>query len=159
MVDVVDKATRSRMMAGIRGKDTKPELIIRKALHKAGFRYRLHYKKLPGKPDLVFPKYRALIQINGCFWHGHNCHLFRLPSTRTEFWKKKIEGNIERDCRNLDACHLQGWRTLVIWECALKGKEKLNMDELMNEIGSWILNGKINAVIEGHHQDGYEGLA
>ena len=103
MTDVVDRETRSRMMAGIRGKDTKPELTIRKAIHARGFRYRIHDRRLPGKPDMVFPRYRAVILVNGCFWHGHNCHLFKWPSTRVDFWKTKIERNREKDGETMQA--------------------------------------------------------
>src|SRR5690349_2323893 len=108
-MDLVDKQTRSRMMSGIRGRDTQPELLIRKSLHKQGFRYRLHYKDLPGKPDLVFPAYKAIILINGCFWHGHQCHLFKWPATRREFWKTKITANQTRDARNLSTYSELGW--------------------------------------------------
>ena len=100
MTDVVNKQTRSRMMSGIKSKNTKPELIIRKALFKKGFRFKLHDKSLPGKPDLVLPKYDAVIFIHGCFWHQHNCHLFKWPSTRPEFWETKIHRNVEVDKRN-----------------------------------------------------------
>ena len=93
MADVVDRKTRSRMMSGIRGKNTRPELLIRKGLHARGFRFRLHDKRLPGKPDLVLPKYSAVIFVHGCFWHGHDCHLFKWPQSRREFWRKKITRN------------------------------------------------------------------
>ena len=92
MIDVVDKATRSRMMAGIRGKDTKPELVLRRALHHLGLRYRLHVSGLPGRPDMALPKYRAAIEVQGCFWHRHKCHLFKWPLTRKDFWRKKGRG-------------------------------------------------------------------
>lgn len=114
------------MMSGIRGKDTKPEIVVRRLLYRSGFRYRLHRKDLPGRPDIVLPKYRTAILVHGCFWHGHaDCHLFRLPGSRTEFWKEKIAGNKVRDRRNLLLLHQSGWRTLEIWECALKGKPRL----------------------------------
>ena len=111
----VDKETRSRMMSGIHGKNTKPEMLIRKGLHALGFRYRLHSLKLPGKPDIILPKYRAIILINGCFWHAHNCHLFKWPSTRKEFWEAKILSNKKRDLENLKQYSDAGWKTLVIW--------------------------------------------
>ena len=101
MTDIVDKATRSRMMSGIRGKDTRPEVLVRKALHALGFRYRLHNKSLPGKPDLSFPKYKAVIFIHGCFWHGHSCRYFKVPKTRTDFWQDKINSNRLRDAQQL----------------------------------------------------------
>lgn len=121
MTDVVDKATRSRMMAGIRGKNTKPEMIVRKALHAQGFRFRLHAKKLPGKPDLVLPKYKAVIFVHGCFWHGHaNCHYFHIPSTRPEFWREKIHDNQLRDDRNIGLLAMLGWKIMILWECSIR---------------------------------------
>jgi DNA mismatch endonuclease (patch repair protein) len=149
LTGIVDSATRSRMMSGIRGKDTQPELIVRKRLHALGFRYRLHGKNIPGKPDLVFPKFSALIQIQGCFWHGHNCHLFKLPATRTEFWRTKIASNVLRDRKNLAACHQLGWRTLVVRECALKGKTRLPMEELEAVMQNWLLYDDQSAEISG----------
>ncbi|WP_422376825.1 very short patch repair endonuclease [Roseibium sp.] len=138
MADVVSREVRSRMMSGIRGKDTKPELIIRQALHKAGFRYRLHDRKLPGKPDLVFPKYRAIIFVHGCFWHGHDCHLFRLPATRTDFWQRKIASNVNRDKVTVKALESLGWRIGTVWECALKGKTRLAGDLVIRRLISWL---------------------
>ena len=118
--DRVTPQVRSRMMAGIRGGNTKPELAIRSALHRRGFRFRIHCSDLPGKPDLVFLKYRAVILIHGCFWHGHQCHLFRWPKTREEFWREKIISNMERDQRQFSVLRKDGWRVATIWECALK---------------------------------------
>lgn len=138
------------MMSGIKSKDTKPEMIIRSKLHRLGFRYRLHDMHLPGKPDLVFPKYKALILVNGCFWHGHSCHLFRLPKSNKEFWKNKIEGNRERDVRNLNAYRELGWRVSIVWECALKGKEKLDADSVVVRIADWILHGVGDLEIQGN---------
>lgn len=119
------------MMAGIGPANTKPEMMIRRGLHALGFRYRLHVKGLPGKPDLVFPGRRAAIFVHGCFWHGHDCALFRWPSTREEFWRSKIGGNIARD--KMVAAQLldQGWRVLDVWECVLKGREKMPIDEVL----------------------------
>lgn len=141
MADVVPAAVRSRMMAGIRGKDTKPELQVRRALHAAGFRYRLHDSRLPGKPDMVFPKHRAVVFVHGCFWHGHNCHLFRLPATRPEFWREKIGGNVERDRSAVEALHDRGWRVGSVWECALKGKTRRPAGEVAALLAEW-LRGK-----------------
>lgn len=124
MTDIVDSQTRSRMMAGIKNSNTKPEMLIRKALHGMGFRYRLHDKKLPGKPDLVLPRYNAVIQIHGCFWHAHNCPLFKLPKTRTEFWQEKITGNQIRDRKNIEKLMVQGWRVLIWWECNTRKQEE-----------------------------------
>lgn len=117
MADIVDKATRSRMMSGIRGKDTRPEMMVRRALHRAGFRYRLHDKRLPGKPDIVLPKYRTVIFVHGCFWHHHDCRHFKWPKTRPEFWREKIEGNVERDRKAFAELRELGWKIEVIWEC------------------------------------------
>ena len=118
--DIVSPAVRSRMMAGIRGKNTKPELLLRSELHRLGFRFRLHRQDLPGRPDLVFPKRGAAIFVHGCFWHGHDCHLFRLPKSRTEFWKEKIAGNVARDQRQIAALKEAGWRVGIVWECAME---------------------------------------
>jgi len=149
MADIVDSKTRSRMMSGIRGKNTKPEMIIRKALFKRGFRYRIHYKELPGKPDIVFPKYRAVVFVHGCFWHGHDCHLFKWPKSRADFWKKKIETNRERDIRNREACKKKGWRVLVIWECALRNQSESQVQSLIASIESWIRSGQGNQILIG----------
>lgn len=137
MADVVDPATRSRMMSGIRGKNTKPELLIRKALHARGFRYRLHCD-LPGKPDICLPKHRAVIFVHGCFWHGHGCHLFKWPSTRPEFWRAKIGRNREVDKVAFEALQRQGWRIGAVWECALKGKQRLPIGQISSELESWL---------------------
>lgn len=120
MVDIVDADTRSWMMRNIRGKDTKPELLLRRALHARGFRYRLHHKKLPGSPDLVFPRHRAAVFVHGCFWHRHpGCPKASTPATREDFWQKKFAENTARDRRNIDQLQLAGWRVLVVWECEL----------------------------------------
>lgn len=140
-MDIVPPETRSQMMSGIRGKNTKPELLIRKALHHRGFRFSLYDKTLPGKPDIVLPKYHALIQIQGCFWHCHNCHLFKWPSSRPEFWREKITKNKQRDSRNLQALKDLEWRVLVIWECALKGKQRLPFEQLIELVENWLLVG------------------
>lgn len=142
MADVVSKAKRSEMMAGIRGKNTRPEIVIRKALHRQGFRFRLHEKSLPGKPDLVLPKYRAVIFVHGCFWHGHDCHLFKWPSSRPDFWRTKIEGNKANDEKALQALRQDGWRSLTIWECALKGKTKKPLDEVIETASEWLKSGE-----------------
>lgn len=136
-------------MSGIRGKNTRPELVIRQGLHRLGFRYRLHYPGLPGKPDMVFPKYRAIILINGCFWHRHKCHLFKWPSTRRDFWKQKIESNVIRDRRNLKLYADRGWKVLTIWECALKGRERLPIDEVVHTAANWVQFDSIDAEIKG----------
>ena len=121
MTDIVDIQTRSRMMAGIRGKDTKPELRLRRSLHAMGFRYRLHAKGLPGRPDLVLPKYRAVIFVHGCFWHRHpGCRFASTPSTRPEFWAAKFAANVARDEAVRSQLLQCGWRVATVWECALR---------------------------------------
>lgn len=123
MVDVVDKATRSRMMSGIQGKNTKPELLVRKYLHSRGLRFRLHAKELPGKPDLVFPKYKAVVFVHGCFWHQHpGCKYAYVPQSNTAFWREKLQYNQERDKLKAAALKKLGWRVLTIWECSLDDK-------------------------------------
>lgn len=141
MVDVVTPEVRSRMMAGIRGKDTKPEMLIRKGLHRLGFRFLIHDKRLPGKPDLVFPRWRSAIFVNGCFWHGHDCRLFKLPSTRTEFWRDKIAANKKRDAIALRKLDEAGWRTLSIWECEIKARSAEEIESVLQRCRNW-LTGK-----------------
>lgn len=150
-MDIVSPRKRSLMMSGIKGKDTAGEIFIRKSLHALGFRYQLHRKDIPGKPDLVFPKFQAVIFINGCFWHAHNCHLFKWPSSRPEFWKEKINSNKTRDAINIEKCTESGWKVLVIWECSLKGKTKRNFNEVIRTTENWLLYDSQNAEIEGHN--------
>ena len=144
MPDIVSKEKRSEMMAGIKGRNTKPELLIRRLLHSMGFRYRLHRKDLPGKPDLVLPKYGAVIFINGCFWHGHDCSLFKTPSSNTDFWLQKISSNKERDIKQINKLVSGGYKVLVVWECSLRGKNKLSLNEIGFRIKDWLLNSKTN---------------
>ncbi len=148
MTDVVTPKIRSEMMAGIKGKNTRPEMIIRQALFREGFRYRLHDKKLPGKPDLVLRKYNAVVLINGCFWHGHNCYLFKWPKSRPEFWRSKINGNKIRDARNIAILAKSGWRVLTIWECALKGKHRQSLDDIISKAGDFLLSNDPFLTIE-----------
>jgi DNA mismatch endonuclease (patch repair protein) len=138
MADVVSPEIRSRMMSGIRGKNTKPEMAIRRGLHQLGFRFRLHRNTLPGKPDLVFSRYEAALIVNGCFWHGHDCSLFKWPSSRPDFWRGKIEENRKRDIRNHALLDALGWRQLIVWECALKGRNRLPLDVVLTECASWL---------------------
>ncbi|TAT87199.1 DNA mismatch endonuclease Vsr [Rhizobium ruizarguesonis] len=149
MADIVSPEKRSAMMAGIRGKDTKPEIAIRKALFALGWRYRIHDKRLPGKPDLVFPKRKAVVFVEGCFWHGHDCHLFKMPSSRQDFWQTKIEGNRQRDARVRTELQVQGWRYLTVWECALKGRTRLPFPALMDTIVEWLESAEPVGEIEG----------
>jgi DNA mismatch endonuclease (patch repair protein) len=137
------------MMAGIRGKDTKPEMILRRGLHARGLRYRLHARELPGKPDLVFPARRAVLFAHGCFWHGHDCHLFRLPSTRPEFWAAKIERNRQVDARSEALLQEADWRVGVVWECALKGRFRLPLDAMLARCESWLRGAEPTLEIRG----------
>ena len=152
MADVFDEVTRSRMMAGIRGKDTRPEMIVRKALFRKGFRYKLHDKKLPGRPDLVFPKYRAVIFVHGCFWHQHHCHLFKWPATRRDFWKAKLDANASTDLRVVRRLMGEGWRIMVIWECALKGRTKLPLEAITQRAATWLTFGTGHVEISGNRE-------
>lgn len=121
MADVHDKETRSYNMSKIKGKDTKPEMVVRKFLHAQGYRYRLHDKKLPGKPDIVLPKYKTIIQVHGCFWHGHEgCRYFVIPKTKTEWWTEKIQKTKEKDLANQEILEKSGWKVIVLFECDLK---------------------------------------
>jgi len=138
MADIVSPDVRSRMMSGIRGKNTRPEIVVRKEMFRRGFRYRLHAKELPGKPDIVFPRFRAAVFVHGCFWHGHDCHLFRLPSTRPDFWKVKIERNKTNDGRAIEALLSAGWRVATIWECAVKGKKALGVQNVGDALEQWL---------------------
>jgi DNA mismatch endonuclease, patch repair protein len=125
MADVHSKEIRSYNMRQIKGKDTKPEILVRKYLFANGLRYRLHDKKLPGKPDLVFPKYRKVVFIHGCFWHGHeNCKYFVIPKTRTEWWTNKIQGNKKKDNESAHDLKKRGWDVLIVWECELKVNDR-----------------------------------
>jgi DNA mismatch endonuclease (patch repair protein) len=125
MADVHEPEVRSYNMSQIKGKDTKPEIVVRKFLHSQGYRFRLHGKyrgqKLPGKPDLVLPRYKTVVFVQGCFWHGHEeCRFFKIPKTNTNWWKAKIDGNRERDRRNHDKLQEQGWNVISVWECDIK---------------------------------------
>jgi DNA mismatch endonuclease (patch repair protein) len=125
------------MMSGIRGRNTKPEILIRSLLHRQGFRFRLHVRNLPGKPDIVFPRFHAVIFVHGCFWHGHNCSLFKWPKTRPEFWREKIGYNQNNDHRVHEALIAAGWRVGIIWECAIRGASK-DLEGVTQRIASWL---------------------
>jgi len=132
MVDVLTLEQRQLNMSRIRGRDTKPEMLIRRGLHARGLRYRLHVRTLPGRPDLIFPRYHVAVFIHGCFWHAHGCMLSKLPETRRDFWEKKLEGNASRDRMAVDTLKATGWRVLVIWECALRGSGRLQESDLID---------------------------
>lgn len=141
MTDVHDKTTRSYNMSRIRCRNTKPEIIVRKYLFSNGFRYRINYRKLPGKPDIVLPKYKSVIFVNGCFWHGHNnCKYFKLPATRSEWWREKIERNIKNDIKKQSVLREKGYNVIVIWECEIKNRSyEKYLTELLFD-GKKILN-------------------
>lgn len=147
--DVVDAATRSRMMAAIKGRDTKPEMTVRRGLHRRGFRFRLHDRALPGRPDLILPRHRAVILVHGCFWHGHDCPFFRWPKSRPEFWRAKIGANIERDRKVRTALTEAGWRVLTIWECAFRGKTLEQHEAALDGAAAWLSGSSGEAEIRG----------
>jgi len=126
-MDVVSPEVRSRMMSGIRGKNTQPELIVRSLVHRLGLRFRLHGKGLPGRPDLVLSRHRTVILVHGCFWHRHSCGLAAVPRTRPEFWAAKFDANVRRDARNKAALEALGWRIVEVWECEVRDLESLAM--------------------------------
>lgn len=125
MPDRLADAQRSLNMSKVRRENTEPEILLRRAMHSLGFRYALHKKDLPGSPDIVLTKYRTAVFVHGCFWHGHSCYRAKIPSTRSHFWKRKIEANRVRDARVTNQLKQLGWRVVVVWECALKGRKKI----------------------------------
>ena len=138
MTDIVDQQTRSRMMSGIRGKNTKPELALRRALHARGFRFRLHSGKVHGRPDLFLPKHRAAVFVHGCFWHRHEgCRYATVPATRSEFWRTKFDANVARDNAVRTRLVEGGWRVATVWECALRKPERLN--NVVRIFEEWLL--------------------
>ena len=135
MADIFTREKRSWNMSRIKGKDTKPELLLRKLLHRRGFRFRLHDKKLPGKPDIVLPRYRTVIFVNGCFWHRHpGCRYAYTPKSRQEFWSSKFEATVKRDKEKEERLKTEGWNVIVVWECELKK----NADKMADKISSMI---------------------
>ena len=141
MADKISPAARSRNMSAIGGKDTKPELVVRKALFSAGFRYRLHLRNLPGTPDIVLAKHNSVVFVHGCFWHAHHgCSDFRLPSSNRAFWKKKLNGNVKRDLLARQALLATGWRVMCVWECTLKTDKLRNASA--RGLTSWILGSR-----------------
>lgn len=149
MADVLSAAQRSYCMSRIRGKDTKPEHIIRRGLFSLGFRYRLHRRDLPGCPDLILPKHRAVIFIHGCLWHGHDCHMFKWPSTNADFWRRKITTNRANDSKVIARLIELNWRVLTIWECALRGRGRRNSTKLLASVARWLLSSRRRGRIEG----------
>jgi DNA mismatch endonuclease (patch repair protein) len=139
-MDVVDKKTRSKMMAGIKATNTQPEKFLRSYLHQHGFRFRIHAAKLPGKPDIILPRYHAAILVHGCFWHGHGCALFKWPATRRKFWQEKIQATCKRDAKNIIELKKLGWRVAVIWECEIRNA-KNNHYKTMKTLKKWLDEG------------------
>lgn len=137
------------MMAGIKPKNTKPEIILRKALHRMGFRYGLHARDLPGKPDMVFRSRKAVIFVHGCFWHGHDCPYFKMPTTRPEFWSAKIEANRKRDASVSEKLKATGWRQLNVWECALRGKNAGSAEMVTKLAADWLRSEDMTGEIRG----------
>ena len=144
MTDVLTSEQRRLNMSRIRSRDTKPEMILRRGLHALGLRFRLYRKDLPGRPDLTFSGKRVAILVHGCFWHGHSCPMFKWPATRPDFWKNKIIGNCERDQAAVSALRDEGWRVLVVWECALRGPARRSTEEVL---------GYCEDFIEGRRDD------
>ncbi|WP_225206052.1 very short patch repair endonuclease [Novosphingobium huizhouense] len=150
MADIVSAAIRSRMMAGIKSKNTKPEMLLRSGLHRLGFRFRLHDRRLPGTPDMVLRRHNAVILIHGCFWHGHDCHLFRIPATRTDFWQAKITRNKELDHLAVEALISQSWRVGIVWECALKGRARIALEDVLAICSNWLESDSLSLEIRGN---------
>ncbi len=149
MADVLTPEQRRHNMSRIRGRDTKPELLVRRGLHARGLRFRLHRRDLPGSPDLVFPRFRVVVFVHGCFWHGHGCHLFTMPATRRDFWTQKIGRNAERDNQALEALRAKGWRVLTVWECALRGRSQLEPGSVLQAIERFISGRAQQVDIQG----------
>lgn len=152
MADIVDRPTRSRMMAGVRQSHTGPERMLRSGLHRLGFRFRLQGRGLPGTPDIVLPKYRAVLFAHGCFWHGHDCHLFAWPATRAEFWQAKIAQNRARDRRVVQALLDAGWRVGVVHECALKGRARLAPEAVLAALADWLRSEESHIDLAGRRR-------
>lgn len=150
MADVHNPATRSKNMRAIGTRDTAIEKRLASLLSEAGFIYTVQDATLPGRPDFVLADYRCIIFTHGCFWHHHHCHLFKVPATRTEFWLEKIGKNVLRDARDIGLLKEQGWRVMVVWECALRGKEKLTDETLTERLEEWICAGEGCAQIDTH---------
>ena len=147
--DVHSPERRSYNMSRIRGRDTKPEVLIRHGLHARGYRFRLQDKRLPGRPDIVLPKWHSVILVHGCFWHGHDCPMFHLPATRPDFWRKKIDANRARDELTAGALAAAGWRRLTVWECALRGRARLPVSEVLDICAQFLQSAAEEAEIQG----------
>jgi DNA mismatch endonuclease, patch repair protein len=138
MTDVLTWEQRHRCMSSVRSKDTGPEMLLRSVLHRAGLRYRLHDGTLPGSPDLAFPRFRAAVFVHGCYWHSHGCYKSTVPKSRRAFWEAKFSANRERDERNIRSLRERGWRIMIVWECALKGKTSWSAVVVANTVKEWL---------------------
>ncbi|MCU5773253.1 DNA mismatch endonuclease Vsr [Erwiniaceae bacterium BAC15a-03b] len=152
MADVHSAAIRSKNMRAIRTQDTAIEKRLAALLDTLGFSYHMQDKSLPGRPDFVLPNHQTIIFVHGCFWHHHHCHLFKLPATRTEFWLEKINRNVARDARDSAELTAAGWQVLIVWECALRGKLRLDDEAITSRLEEWIIAGNGNAGID------YQGI-
>ena len=148
MADVHSSIIRSKNMRAIRTRDTAIETRLAEQLAGLGFSYRVQDKSLPGRPDFVLDCHQAIVFVHGCFWHHHHCHLFKVPATRTAFWMEKIDGNVERDKRSVAELSAAGWKVLIVWECALRGKTKLEAEALGSRLEEWLFAGQGNAEID-----------
>jgi DNA mismatch endonuclease (patch repair protein) len=149
MADVLTARQRSYCMSQIRGKDTKPERLVRSGLFALGFRYRLHRRDLPGCPDIVLPEHRAVVFVHGCLWHGHECHLFKWPTANAAFWRDKIMRNRERDAQSVEQLRSSGWRVLTVWECAIKGQLRQSPVAIVERIARWLRSNRGRLDITG----------
>lgn len=138
MADILTPAQRYKCMSAVRRENTVPEKLIRSILHKAGLRYRLHDKNLPGSPDLVFPCFHAVLFVHGCYWHRHGCYKSTVPKLRRDLWEEKFVANKERDARSVRSLRDSGWRVMIVWECALKGKTSYPADKIASAIKEWL---------------------
>jgi DNA mismatch endonuclease (patch repair protein) len=149
LTDVLTREQRRLNMSRIRGRDTKPEMLIRQGLHARGLRFRLNVPTLPGHPDLVFPRYGVVVFIHGCFWHGHECAMFRMPDTRRDFWQGKITGTKNRDAKVEETLLGLGWRVLTIWECSTRGRGRLPIESLLDSCIDFIQSDQETKIIQG----------
>ncbi|PRE43869.1 very short patch repair endonuclease [Burkholderia multivorans] len=146
MADVLTSEQRRLNMSSIKGKNTKPEMLIRRGLHARGFRYRLHDRLLPGRPDLVFRKYKAAVFVHGCFWHAHGCAISKLPASRQDFWLPKLSANTARDQKAVEALQANGWRVLIVWECALRGPRRWKEEALLDCVANFIQSSELSSL-------------
>ena len=149
MADVLTPEQRQRNMSRIRGRDTTPEMLIRRGLHARGLRFRVQRKDLPGRPDLVFPRHRCVIQVHGCFWHRHGCPMSMLPKTRPEFWETKLTANVARDRDTKSRLLQSGWRVGIVWECAVRGSARIDKERLFHDVAGFVESGPESFEVSG----------